>query len=122
MKQFFREESDARAYPAAFGRLRVETSPDWGMAGEDAPAAFGRLRVETDDLSPNQRREVPAAFGRLRVETLDVPAFWDMFDDQPPSGGCVLKPVIDHRNKAIQNPAAFGRLRVETAGLVLGRS
>ena len=33
------------------------------------PAAFGRLCVETDQVSAESLMEVPAAFGRLCVET-----------------------------------------------------
>ena len=33
------------------------------------PAAFGRLCVETFDLNPVDKQGVPAAFGRLCVET-----------------------------------------------------
>ena len=33
------------------------------------PAAFGRLRVETSIQTACYRRQDPAAFGRLRVET-----------------------------------------------------
>ena len=34
--------------------------------------------------------------------------------DQPPSGGCVLKRIIKKRHLAVDPPAAFGRLCVET--------
>ena len=38
------------------------------------PAAFGRLRVETSDFKAfDACRFVPAAFGRLRVETVAGP-------------------------------------------------
>ena len=99
--------------PAAFGRLCVETDILNLLLIGGFPAAFGRLCVETLAVEPPLQPLPPAAFGRLCVETqnqrLDGTA-----SIQPPSGGCVLKPVIDHRNKAIQNPAAFGRLCVET--------
>ena len=60
-------------FPAAFGRLRVETDKAKlpRLAGQ--PAAFGRLRVETSDFKAfDACRFVPAAFGRLRVETLNA--------------------------------------------------
>ena len=34
-------------WPAAFGRLRVETLYSWRLLEKFEPAAFGRLRVET---------------------------------------------------------------------------
>ena len=56
--------------PAAFRRLCVETSPDWGMAGYYAPAAFRRLCVETTLPKSSSTQTVPAAFRRLCVETM----------------------------------------------------
>ena len=35
-------------------------------------------------------------------------------NNQPPSGGCVLKPLADGGKDEAENPAAFGRLCVET--------
>ena len=57
---------------------------------------------------------MPAAFRRLCVETS---IFSDGLSlvDQPPSGGCVLKPDVAVRHGNTHRPAAFGRLRVETA-------
>ena len=54
---------------AAFGRLCVETRISLLVAVNTSTAAFGRLCVET---SPNTKR-LPSV-------------------NQPPSGGCVLKP------------------------------
>ena len=77
------------------------------------PAAFGRLCVETDIRAVMMDRVEPAAFGRLCVETiLDAGEISD--DYQPPSGGCVLKPLCCYRYKCTTKPAAFGRLCVET--------
>ena len=56
-------------FPAAFGRLCVETN--WSVVAVPLrwqPAAFGRLCVETS-------RVIPQAYAK----------------PQPPSGGCVLK-------------------------------
>ena len=39
-------------FPAAFGRLRVETAHLTNQFGHPRPAAFGRLRVETRTNSP----------------------------------------------------------------------
>ena len=36
------------------------------------------------------------------------------FSDQPPSGGCVLKPDGSSSSKTTEKPAAFRRLCVET--------
>ena len=103
---------------------------------EEASAAFGRLRVETSTMALKRSSMISAAFGRLRVETSSVlQAF--LVGHQPPSGGCVLKPlnrtkdgafliqppsggcVLKHkgvttRGGGFQLSAAFGRLRVET--------
>ena len=38
---------------------------------------------------------------------------------QPPSGGCVLKPVKAYEKGIVAVPAAFGRLCVETSITVL---
>ena len=55
------------------------------------PAAFGRLCVETINPVISSARKTPAAFGRLCVETFGlVVALFVLL--QPPSGGCVLKP------------------------------
>ena len=55
------------------------------------PAAFGRLCVETDDIVEKLLNPKPAAFGRLCVETYCLKKPSDN-TNQPPSGGCVLKP------------------------------
>ena len=60
-------------YPAAFGRLCVETSPSRPAAAAQAPAAFGRLCVETKAPMTKVGITAPAAFGRLCVETLTRP-------------------------------------------------
>ena len=64
------------------------------LAAGGAAAAFGRLCVET--ISPGffVMSGMAAAFGRLCVETrvwLNVNKLFK----QPPSGGCVLKQVVE---------------------------
>ena len=56
-------------FPAAFGRLCVET--EYLRSGNlpKIPAAFGRLCVETIELTVRKTIIAPAAFGRLCVET-----------------------------------------------------
>ena len=78
------------------------------------PAAFGRLCVETPlgERIISGRR--PAAFGRLCVETCFFVVFYLVSDNQPPSGGCVLKPARRAQYNIFKIPAAFGRLCVET--------
>ena len=102
------------AQPAAFGRLCVETIQGKGGIGKSAqppsggcvlkhqfseemptplgPAAFGRLCVETLQLLMHAYDQIPAAFGRLCVETTLRILIWAR-PSQPPSGGCVLKPL-----------------------------
>ena len=55
----------------------------------------------------------PAAFRRLCVETIELDLM-DEYGIQPPSGGCVLKPVHAEGIADIGTPAAFRRLCVET--------
>ena len=79
-------------YPAAFGRLCVETFTLKSWLVSSIPAAFGRLCVETRSCLDGLTWSSPAAFGRLCVETflyrLSLPTSF---------------------------PAAFGRLCVETS-------
>ena len=123
-------------FPAAFGRLCVETPirisspaiaitqpPSGGCVLKPClifhsffqvcPAAFGRLCVETSHHPRLRGNCFPAAFGRLCVETsLSSPMRWTIV--QPPSGGCVLKPMDSASDNPSFGPAAFGRLCVET--------
>ena len=62
----------AGIWPAAFGRLCVETSYLALLRMEALPAAFGRLCVETRKAEQGVNASVPAAFGRLCVETKSV--------------------------------------------------
>ena len=78
---------------AAFGRLCVETCSKAGTISVFAAAAFGRLCVETDNAPPATHGASAAAFGRLCVETAKTPSA-RLSPRQPPSGGCVLKPLI----------------------------
>ena len=78
---------------AAFGRLCVETGTAVRGCDTLGAAAFGRLCVETCGLF-NRVAAVPAAaFGRLCVETSGVSSALLDGIGQPPSGGCVLKPI-----------------------------
>ena len=54
-------------YPAAFGRLCVETSMIAWFLPSPFPAAFGRLCVETLMPAKAALKVSPAAFGRLCV-------------------------------------------------------
>ena len=56
-------------YPAAFGRLCVETNKIASAQTGFDPAAFGRLCVETFYKKRELNMKFPAAFGRLCVET-----------------------------------------------------
>ena len=78
---------------AAFGRLCVETSLNTAATLKDAAAAFGRLCVETATGVVALFATGAAAFGRLCVETTAVFAEVTAANSQPPSGGCVLKPL-----------------------------
>ena len=79
-----------------------------------SPAAFGRLCVETITPPRVICGEVPAAFGRLCVETRQVEEQAALELAQPPSGGCVLKRIVQVVLLSYALPAAFGRLCVET--------
>ena len=68
--------------------------PDGARLLREAPAAFRRLCVETLGLVNSPSPQQPAAFRRLCVET-GLEAYRVLaFGDQPPSGGCVLKPKM----------------------------
>ena len=120
---------------AAFRRLCVETLIDLIAESICSTAAFRRLCVETAAFGIVGVRFGAAAFRRLCVETrLEKQAASGC--DQPPSGGCVLKPTLYAQSRArapqppsggcvlklfkngvndsVFGPAAFGRLCVET--------
>ena len=105
--------------PAAFRRLCVETRIWREKLQKWIPAAFRRLCVETKLGNTHLRTTLPAAFRRLCVET-SLPVFsHKSYPNQPPSGGCVLKPALYHRLLLSMLPAAFRRLCVETISLNL---
>ena len=62
-------------------------------------AAFGRLCVETSDADGDWYTPNAAAFGRLCVETLRIRIMLCSVRSQPPSGGCVLKPLPKGKGK-----------------------
>ena len=78
------------------------------------PAAFRRLCVETKKIRNSFPYPPPAAFRRLCVETGGILEIVDI-GDQPPSGGCVLKLLIDEAEQLPTRPAAVRRLCVETS-------
>ena len=77
---------------AAFGRLCVETTEQKRMEIRKQAAAFGRLCVETRFAIFLSNKSGAAAFGRLCVETFRTSGLPLTKIEQPPSGGCVLKP------------------------------
>ncbi len=79
-------------------KLALNTGIDAGY-----PAAFGRLCVETQEKKKTPVHKHPAAFGRLCVETLGFD-FAALSDCQPPSGGCVLK-LSFHTVHGFKNPS-----------------
>ena len=76
---------------AAFGRLCVETNINQLVDKLSVAAAFGRLCVETALTSNYRNALLAAAFGRLCVETCSNNYLAHHLQQQPPSGGCVLK-------------------------------
>ena len=82
------------------------------------PAAFGRLCVETPTVTgvmlgviqPPSGGCVLKRIGRLQINSQPI---------QPPSGGCVLKLRSFVRLSYGLVPAAFGRLCVETVSDLL---
>ena len=77
------------------------------------PAAFRRLCVETFVRFVSICAFYPAAFRRLCVETT-FKGWAIVFNNQPPSGGCVLKLIYMLFARSYKLPAAFRRLCVET--------
>ena len=130
MKQARNRRGGLADYPAAFGRLCVETAdrncgfrqiscqpPSGGCVLKPShkkqelqyqqPAAFGRLCVETSITTTEPLFSGPAAFGRLCVETVMRPRASPLRTCQPPSGGCVLKlvDVADPFGQLFQPPS-----------------
>ena len=102
LKQRFALLSHALPTPAAFGRLCVETFIYLKIILRISPAAFGRLCVETGVAYVINVCDPPAAFGRLCVETIPtVQAI--VCGVQPPSGGCVLKLLLENRQTIRQH-------------------
>ena len=91
--------------------LKHITSFNFGLIY--GPAAFRRLCVETAVLVERYSPHQPAAFRRLCVETRLYDVDYHE-DEQPPSGGCVLKPDNTESQTQGSPPAAFRRLCVET--------
>ena len=106
-----------RSDPAAFRRLCVETSKGLPFEVLGDPAAFRRLCVETSRITAFWPAVAPAAFRRLCVETSRAKSIGLMLPNQPPSGGCVLKPRPRAQLAARAAPAAFRRLCVETSNI-----
>ena len=79
------------------------------------PAAFGRLCVETPyALERNTVGSVqPPSGGCVLKQLFKLNTLWQF--SQPPSGGCVLKHKRKLNHDYDYKPAAFGRLCVETA-------
>ena len=98
---------------AAFGRLCVETESHTRNGNTPPSAAFGRLCVETSKgCTPPVRAKQPPSGGCVLKPVQFIWAGLD--DDQPPSGGCVLKPPAHCWPLPPTTTAAFGRLCVET--------
>ena len=80
------------ACAAAFARLCVETFVILAQQQNLTAAAFARLCVETAELDKAPTLTAAAAFARLCVETKSHQHCRSAFA-QPPSRGCVLKPL-----------------------------
>ena len=102
---------------ATFGWLCVETKLLVCNFNDTAAATFGWLCVETKSNSRGLRRSDAATFGWLCVETCVAMADATSLK-QPPSGGCVLKPVVFALHPSHNRAATFGWLCVETARAV----
>ena len=70
----------------------LKPCPPYHIPPPSPPAAFRRLCVETHELAARCSNAPPAAFRRLCVETKET-VYMKVIHDQPPSGGCVLKPA-----------------------------
>ena len=81
------------------------------------PAAFGRLCVETIIGLLSWIAFCPAAFGRLCVETLWYKGAHKHPQSQPPSGGCVLKHILNHHSSTfLQNQPPSGGCVLKQTG------
>ena len=84
-------------------------------SSRERPAAFGRLCVETAWLSMKTVLLVQPPSGGCVLKPIAT-QHHDIAHVQPPSGGCVLKrSVLAVSAITIAAPAAFGRLCVETS-------
>ena len=99
-----------REAPAAFRRLCVETHSPSAQSGQKlVPAAFRRLCVETLEGKEAVVTAIPAAFRRLCVETAcNSPKNNAYAHPQPPSGGCVLKPLRKDIKQSMNNQPPSG--------------
>ena len=91
--------------------LKQRINQSWVLGNKTA--AFGRLCVET--TLPTFTRCVtcqPPSGGCVLKPVIWPPPLLTV--GQPPSGGCVLKPPIFMNTPLIPKTAAFGRLCVET--------
>ena len=78
-------------YPAAFGRLCVETVMEYRRPRRVVPAAFGRLCVETSGINVLSKAKLQPPSGGCVLKLLAFHPLSACRRAQPPSGGCVLK-------------------------------
>ena len=106
--------STAAAWPAAFGRLCVETAPSqklYPVLTPQPPSGGCVLKQNTVESRKNSEDQPPSGGCVLKhIDFYRRPAA----RYQPPSGGCVLKQKRDVESTKDNEPAAFGRLCVET--------
>ena len=111
----------AKADPAAFGRLCVETAPfRTHVASVQIQPPSGGCVLKQDATLYYLRRAEPAAFGRLCVETASADYQW--YRCRPAAFGrlCVETRITRYLPVSLL-PAAFGRLCVETSYILTFR-
>ena len=106
------------AKPAAFRRLCVETIKHKKLGDTLRPAAFRRLCVETDTFDRGYGIPFQPPSGGCVLKPLPRTSGGAGFG-QPPSGGCVLKQALPVPVVCPLSPAAFRRLCVETCYRVM---
>ena len=94
LKPAGRGRYEHRHFPAAFRRLCVETPTKHIKPSKATPAAFRRLCVETTilEIEYHHSRNQPPSGGCVLKPIDGTEIDWDNIT-QPPSGGCVLKPI-----------------------------
>ena len=102
------------SFPAAFGRLCVETAYLSTIQARLNQPPSGGCVLKHHQLHQDFYRLDPAAFGRLCVETVRCRGQPAGLSRPAAFGRLCVETIGSHRMTSAMSPAAFGRLCVET--------